>query len=434
MSLFSQKIYTRESSKTSHLWILLAAFLSAFSIAASAHAATYYVSTSGSDSGNGSEASPFKTIAHAVDIMVAGDTTYVKGGVYNEQSVQFQKSGTASAHIKLLAAPGEKPVMDFESSGGRIWFLNGDPEQKKEVGFIDLEGFEIRNSQAGIQFFNAHDVTIRHNYIHDIKGQGLLGYGKDMLIDSNTLSNIGGRCIDGHAEFHPDRTCNQYHGMYLTGTNWVITNNVIANSLASGIQVAGYPWCPPTEDCYGGGGKTKADPGYAGATGWLIANNTFSNNGGPGITVWQKDAHNIDIVNNIFYENATLAPNGTPQGISFYGSGGDKDGEKNTVKNNMFFASGAGGTSAIGGNQGWNTKFTESGSINADPMFVNPNTGNFGLEAGSPALGAGIDIGLGTNIGASGSGGFVTLPPGRPSGGSGGAGGSGGGGLGSCYK
>ena len=427
MPLFSKKLYTRESSKASRLWLLLAAFLSVFSITATAHAATYYVSTSGSDSGNGSEASPFKTIQHAVGIMVAGDTTYVKGGVYNEQSVTFKKSGTQDAHIKLLAAPGEKPVIDFESSGGRITFLNGKTDDVKEIGYIDLEGFEIRNSPAGIQFFNTHDVTIRNNYIHDIDGQGLLGMGKNMLIDSNTLSNIGGRCIDGRAEFHPDRTCNQYHGMYLTGTNWVITNNVIANSLASGIQVAGYPWCPPPQECYGGGWKTKHDESYAGAAGWLIANNTIANNGGPGITVWQKDAHNIDIVNNIFYENATSAPNGSYQGISFYGSGGD-----NSVKNNMFFATGAGGTSAIGGGTNWQSKYTESGNINADPMFVNPDTGNFGLEAGSPAIGAGIDIGLGTNIGASGSGGFVTLPPGRPSGGSGGAGG--GGGLGSCYK
>jgi hypothetical protein len=166
------------------------------------------------------------------------------------------------------------------------------------------------------------------------------------------------------------------------------------------------------------------------AANWLIANNTFSNNGGPGVTVWQKDAKNIDIINNIFHENAALAPNGAPQGISFYGSGGD-----NSVKNNLFYSSGAGGTAPIGGSAGWQSKFTQSGNINADPQFVNAGTGNFALNPGSPAIGAGIDIGLGTNIGASKSGGFITLPPGRQSSGTGGGAGGGGSdplGLGHC--
>jgi hypothetical protein len=217
-------------------------FLLSIIVAPIANAATYYVSTTGSDSGDGSAANPFKTINYAVQKMVAGDTTYVKGGVYNEKLVHFQKSGTASAHIKLLAAPGEKPVIDFASSGGRIWFLDGKPKDRKEVGYIDFEGFEILNAPTAIQFFNTHDVTIRNNYIHDIKGQGLLGYGKNMLIDSNTLSGIGGRCVNGYSEYFKNRKCNQYHGMYLTGSNWVITNNVIDSSLNSGIQVAGYSW------------------------------------------------------------------------------------------------------------------------------------------------------------------------------------------------
>ena len=56
--------------------------------------ATYYVSTSGSDSNAGTYSSPWRTIQHAADFVSAGATVYVLGGVYNE-SVTIPTSGTA---------------------------------------------------------------------------------------------------------------------------------------------------------------------------------------------------------------------------------------------------------------------------------------------------------------------------------------------------
>lgn len=91
----------------------ISTFLLTFAANGTAWAATYYVSTSGSDSNPGTQAAPFRTIAHAVDKMVAGDTTYVKGGVYREGNIRFGRSGTESAPIKLLNAPGEFPIIDF---------------------------------------------------------------------------------------------------------------------------------------------------------------------------------------------------------------------------------------------------------------------------------------------------------------------------------
>ena len=76
-----------------------------------AQSAVFYVSTTGSNTNPGTSASPWRTIAHAVAKMNPGDTTYVKGGVYTDH-VRFGRSGTAAAPIKLLSAPGEKPVID----------------------------------------------------------------------------------------------------------------------------------------------------------------------------------------------------------------------------------------------------------------------------------------------------------------------------------
>src|SRR5260221_7018458 len=52
--------------------------------AASAHAADYYVSTSGSDSNPGTSAQPFRTITHAYSSASAGTTIHVASGTYSD--------------------------------------------------------------------------------------------------------------------------------------------------------------------------------------------------------------------------------------------------------------------------------------------------------------------------------------------------------------
>lgn len=60
---------------------------------------TYYVATTGNDSNNGTNLStPFKTIQKAASVMTAGDTCYVRGGVYRE-TVTPAHSGTTTNPI-----------------------------------------------------------------------------------------------------------------------------------------------------------------------------------------------------------------------------------------------------------------------------------------------------------------------------------------------
>lgn len=368
------------------------------SLGAPASSKTYFVATNGNDENSGTSASPFKTIARAVDVMVAGDTTYVRGGVYNEsRSAMFKKSGTETARIQLLAAPGEAPIIDyaFAKDYHRRIVISNEAGLLKPTGWIVIEGFEIRNAPAAIMFFNVHDTIIRRNWIHHAKAQGILGNGKNNVIDRNIVSQNGGRCVFGKSENDPTRSCNQFHGMYLTGSNWTITNNLIYDNLASGIHVAGYPWCTDGK-CYGGGSINKTDPSYAGAANWVIANNTIAyQKEGAGIIVWQPGAIKNRIINNIFYENSQSAERGTLQGISFWGSG-----EGHIVQNNLSYASGAGGTAPYGGSTGWQNKFTDAGGniVNvSSPRFVNAlsiisGTPNFRLQSSSPAIDMGLEV------------------------------------------
>ncbi|MCO6458355.1 MAG: hypothetical protein J5I93_23860 [Pirellulaceae bacterium] len=79
----------------------------------------YYVDPSrGDDAGNGSLARPWRSLQHAVRQLNAGDTLYMRGGVYYEK-VALTRSGTAEAPIVIAAYPGELPVLD----GGLREFL-----------------------------------------------------------------------------------------------------------------------------------------------------------------------------------------------------------------------------------------------------------------------------------------------------------------------
>ncbi|MBC8011839.1 MAG: hypothetical protein H7067_17265, partial [Burkholderiales bacterium] len=63
------------------------------------HAAEIYVAPSGDDTnGNGSFATPYRTIQRAANTAVAGDTVYIRAGVYRE-TITPAASGTAGARI-----------------------------------------------------------------------------------------------------------------------------------------------------------------------------------------------------------------------------------------------------------------------------------------------------------------------------------------------
>jgi hypothetical protein len=344
-------------------------------------AATYYVATTGNDANSGTSAAPWRTVAKAANTMVAGDTTYVRGGTYNEGLIPFRRSGTASAPIKLLNTPGEKPVIDFGVTLSnkvvhRFEIDAPGPSSTTPIGFITIEGFEIGRGYEGLKFSGAHDITIRRNWIHHSVGQGILGTtGKNILIDRNVISQNG------------DST-QLDHGMYLTGSNYVITNNLIYGNATFGIQVAGYSiegsaQYPP---------RIGPDPGYSGASNFLIANNIMAYNGAAGIVLWQPKTVNNKIFNNIFYENGPLREASGVNGVYFLNSGNG-----NVINNNLFYASGAGATLMFGTGATEGVHYTQSGNITANPNFVGAGATlsgvpDFRLQAVSPAINKGLNL------------------------------------------
>ncbi len=353
-------------------------------------AATYYVATNGSDTYQGTSSQPFRTIAHAVNRMNPGDTTYVRGGIYREGPIRFKKSGSQVSPIKLLSAPDSSPVIDFSGAPKTTYpriLVQHSSGERYAMGYITIEGFEIKNGHDGIKFHNMHNSFIRRNWIHDNRTQGILGGGGHHIVFDRNRINHNGRfagCAAGELDSQGTSVCNKDHGLYMNGSYFTLTNNLIYDNLSFGIQVNG------SSSSYS---PTKyPSPEFAGASHWIIANNTLAyNHYRAGIVLWGT-VLNSRIENNIFYENNVRGKSTDTQGINM--SPGVREA---TIRNNLFYASGGGGilpysSAAIPG-----INYTQSGNIvnTANPRFVTapatmPTSPNFALTSLSPAINRGL--------------------------------------------
>jgi hypothetical protein len=357
------------------MYLFLLIVLSIVGITSPTHATTYYVSTTGDNANDGQETSPKLTVAHCVSIMVAGDTCYVRGGTYNSGAIVFTVSGTQALPIKLLNYPGESPVINFtaQTSSYRILIQNANGFNKA-MGWITIEGFEIKNGYEGIKAYNIHDSTIRNNYVHHNILQGVLIQGSTRLLVERNIIALNGPIFT-------DPTSYLEHGLYGDGTNMSIRNNIFYGNTGFGIQQNG-----SSSSTYSA--TAHAGPEFASATGWIIESNTFAYNGRAGQVVWGSACSNARIENNIFYENGVNGTSGSTQGI-FCTSCGSATGI--LIKNNHAYGSGSGALlfQAVGFHAG--TIVTGNVVNVSAPAFVNggsnslPASPDFSLTASAPA-------------------------------------------------
>lgn len=87
----------------------------------------YYVSPHGNNTNAGTADAPFRTINHAAQVALPGDTVRVHGGTYREWVVP-KNSGEENARIVYEAVEGENPIIkgseavtDWEHVEGTVW-------------------------------------------------------------------------------------------------------------------------------------------------------------------------------------------------------------------------------------------------------------------------------------------------------------------------
>ena len=160
---------------------------------ASAHGATFYVSTQGSDSNPGTSAQPFRTITHAYSQAGPGTTILVLPGVYTDYTsgwgLHLGASGTSSSPIVLQSQVRGGAVIDGQNASDR-----------NEAIYIDgsynvVQGFEIRNGpNGGISIWANGNQILDNEIHHNGNPASTSGNGHDGVYDNeNTSGNIYAR-------------------------------------------------------------------------------------------------------------------------------------------------------------------------------------------------------------------------------------------------
>ena len=216
---------------------------------ASHTARALYVSPAGSDDARGTQARPFRTLAHALRVVRPGSTVFLRAGTYPGWATAA-RDGTQGDPIVITAYPGERPTITGRLTVAGAWttvsglrFVGGTPADAHGV-LLYLSGAD----HASILRNELEHAAMSAMYVGDV------GDGSDYV-------TIAGNHIHDNGTHH-----NLDHGIYFgTGAHGKIVDNVITGNLARGIQC--YPGCTDT----------------------LIANNTVLRNGGAGIQVGSDD-------------------------------------------------------------------------------------------------------------------------------------------------
>ena len=168
--------------------------------AAQAFGAVYYVATDGKDDNAGSKDKPFATLNKANSVVAAGDTVWVRGGVYDLHDTVFFARYKMTAAILLtasgesddkrihyLAYPGERPILDGANLPVAVGeeHSDGTPEGAMYTSpivisakFLHLKGIEVRNtpmvhnSNSGVFLYASKHIFLEQMESHHNAGPG----------------------------------------------------------------------------------------------------------------------------------------------------------------------------------------------------------------------------------------------------------------------
>lgn len=392
------KLLLSSVRKASHFLLFLMCTL-CFGASSWAQSFSFYVSPAGNDTNAGTLASPWKTIQHALNtVTVAGDTIYVRAGVYNER-VTFPHSGNSNGGpITLQNYPGETAVIDGTGvTIGTTGYAYGLVDIVSQ-SYITVSGMEIRNFKttnhdrvpAGIHVEGSGtNLQFLNNYIHGIYNTGSSprhngscpshspnAFGLIVAGTSGT-SPIINLTISGNTLTDLITGCSESMTTNGNTQNFTITNNTVHDNSNIGIAALG-----------GEGVASSHDQAKNGViSGNTIYNITSSSQVGH---AWDVYGSNCVCADGIYLDGSdtvTVERNvvhNVDWGIE---TTGEKSGQNTTniiIRSNLFYSNNAAGEGVGGqGNPGGASNIT---SVN-NTFYNNDTTGQ---GNGTLSLGASI--------------------------------------------
>lgn len=414
-------------------WFIWLSFLLLFE-PASVEAATYYVKKTGSNSNNCATATnpstPKLTIGstngsggagcleNPGDVLIVGDGTYTEAEIQiNQAHMTTSTGGTALNPITIRAENTHGAII---SSTSRC-----NPNISLYANYVTVDGFDLRidasnvyctpNSAAGtaIRCWSGYTgCKIRYNKTDDPVG------GSGTIRSHGFKSNQPNTVIEYNLPSAGIET--------LAANNTIIRYNLIACDATSG---------------HGGGNWGHAMVNKGGSTGVQIYGNVIN---ASCITGWgillggstdQSVVHTYECISCVSHHNiVTVSTSGEALGFqgcngcahynntTFNGDfsmnvGPSAGNNNNSWKNNHVDCGGSNATSNLSGTytidynnfRNCTGAPSQSHAISGDPLFVNAGASDYGLQAGSPNINTGVDVGLQYNGSAPDVGAFETI-------------------------
>jgi len=318
--------------------------------------ADYYVATWGDDANAGTFDAPWLTWQKAFSGRVAGDTVYIRGGVYYftddtqyaAVNIVAANDGTPGAYINIFAYPGEMPILDV--SGHRnVTYDQGNGIYMTQAFYWHIKGLTVRHAEQYVagevgfafQIITSGNIIIENCTSHSNGGSGFnIGWAAagdtitftncDSYDNYDPLSATDGGNADGFVAHSESQTavylynnCRAYRcsddgfdsfaneGKTTYNNCWAF-NNGIADGDGNGFKLGGLedtPLSVPQRMVYNciAVGNIRAGIIQNGSDCWMnIYNNITYNNAAWGIYFDSNvPAAVINVRNNLSFGNGT---------------------------------------------------------------------------------------------------------------------------------
>ncbi len=296
-----------------------------------AYAANYYVSTTGSDTADGSKKAPFRTISKAVSIdLEPGDVVWVRPGVY-EESVRIPRNASGSAGKRVTLISGQK-------GAAKIVPPTGKPGIQSFANHFNIKGFEVIGGALGLEM--SHHVTISNNIVHGSRNGGISAHRSEFVIIENNItyenashSAASGIVIHVPQNVSGDTTTKGYRNIVRNNVSY---NNVQTHSGSTdGNGIIFDDFLLRNLTANGDGDKYRKNASWMKPYNYpgLIENNITFGNGSAGIRVYATD--NIMIRNNVAWHNGTDIEHKAKTGKTWLGELQNMSGSNNKWVNNI---------------------------------------------------------------------------------------------------